>query len=52
MSSYNRLEPADKVVSTDKITTNTWVNNLGTLNNIHSSSTNAVYSDSTSQGNS
>ncbi len=51
MPTYNRLEAADRVVSTDKITSNAWINNLDTLNNIHSSSTNAVYSDSTSQGN-
>ena len=51
MSTYNRINQEDKVISTDKVTINTWSDNTNILTTLFSSSTNAVYTNSTSQGN-
>ncbi len=51
MATYNRLNTEDSVVSTDKVTINTWSDNTNILTTFFSSSTNAVYTNSTSQGN-
>ena len=51
MASYSRLNPEDLVVSTDKVTSNAWDNNVNILETHFTSSTQAVYTDATSQGN-
>tara|TARA_R110001592_G_scaffold331855_1_gene614943 strand:+ start:5929 stop:6972 length:1044 start_codon:yes stop_codon:yes gene_type:complete len=51
MATYNRINQEDKVISTDKVTINTWSNNTNILTTNFSSSTNSVYTNSTSQGN-
>lgn len=51
MASYSRLNPEDLVVSTDKVTSNAWDNNVNILTTHFTSSTQAVYTNATSQGN-
>ena len=51
MSTFNRLDTEDKVVSTDKVTTSTWTNNTNILTTFKTQSTQAVFSSATSQGN-
>jgi hypothetical protein len=51
MPTFNRINPEDQVVSTDKIVLNTWSNDNPLLTTIFSSSANAVYTNATSQGN-
>ena len=51
MASYSRLNPEDLVVSTDKVTTNAWDNNVNILTTNFTSSTQAIYTTATSQGN-
>ena len=51
MASYNRLNPDDLVVSTDKVVTNAWSNNTNILTTNFTSSTQAVYTNATDQGN-
>jgi hypothetical protein len=51
MASYSRLNPEDLVVSTDKVVSNAWDNNVNKLTTHFTSSTQAVYTHATSQGN-
>jgi len=51
MASYSRLNPEDLSVSTDKVTSNAWSDDTDTLTTFFTSSTQAVYTNATSQGN-
>ena len=51
MATYNRLNPEDLAVSTDKVVGNAWYNNLNNLNTAFTSSTQTAISTATSQGN-
>lgn len=51
MASYSRLNQEDTTVSTDKVVTNTWSDDTDTLTTFFTSSTQAVYTNATSQGN-
>ncbi len=51
MASYSRLNPEDLVVSTDKVVSNAWDNNVNILTTNFTSSTQAIYTTATSQGN-
>jgi hypothetical protein len=51
MASYSRLNSDDTTVSTDKVVTNAWSANTDTLSTFFTSSTQAVYTNATSQGN-
>ena len=51
MSSYSRLNQEDLVVSTDKVVSNTWSNDTNILTTNFTSSTQATYTNATSQGN-
>ncbi len=51
MASYSRLNPEDLVVSTDKVVSNAWDNNVNILTTHFTSSAQAVYTNATSQGN-
>ena len=51
MASYSRLNPEDITVSTDKVAANAWTDDTDTLTTFFTSSTQAVYTEATSQGN-
>jgi hypothetical protein len=51
MASYSRLNSDDTTVSTDKVVTNAWSADTDTLSTFFTSSTQAVYTNATSQGN-
>ena len=51
MASFSRLNPEDLVVSTDKVTSNAWSNDTNILTTNFTSSTQAVFDNSTDQGN-
>tara|TARA_R110002167_G_scaffold123145_1_gene302024 strand:+ start:8719 stop:9783 length:1065 start_codon:yes stop_codon:yes gene_type:complete len=51
MASYNRLNPEDTTVSTDKVVSNTWSDDTNILENHFTSSTQTAISTATSQGN-
>ena len=51
MASYNRLNPEDISISTDKVVSNTWSGDTNTLITHITASTQAVYTSATSQGN-
>ena len=51
MASYSRLNQEDITVSTDKVVSNAWSNDTDTLSTFFTSSTQAIYTDATSQGN-
>ena len=51
MASYSRLNPEDLVVSTDKVVSNAWDNNVDELTTHFTSSAQEAYTDATSQGN-
>ena len=51
MATYNRLNPEDTTVSTDKVVSNTWSDDTNILINNFTSSTQTAISTATSQGN-
>ena len=51
MGSFSRYASEDISISTDKVTTNAWSDNSNVLTTFHTSSTQAVFSVATSQGN-
>ena len=51
MATYNRLNQEDLTVSTDKVVSNAWYNNLNDLTTAFTSSTQTAISTATSQGN-
>mgnify|MGYP003677435137 CR=1 FL=1 len=51
MGSYSRLNQEDTTVSTDKVVTNAWSGDTDILTTFFTSSTQAVFTNSTSQGN-
>ena len=51
MASYNRLNPEDISISTDKVVSNTWSGDTNVLKTHITASTQAVYTSATSQGN-
>ena len=51
MASYNRLNPEDISISTDKVVSNTWSGDTNILTTHITSSTQAVFTSATSQGN-
>ena len=51
MASYNRLNPEDISISTDKVVSNTWSGDTNTLTTHITASTQAVYTSANSQGN-
>ena len=51
MATYNRLNPEDTAVSTDKVVSNTWSDNTNILQHHFTSSTQTAISTATSQGN-
>ena len=51
MASFNRLNPEDISISTDKIVTNTWSGDVNLLTKFITASTQAVFTSATSQGN-
>ena len=51
MASFNRINPEDQVVSTDKIVTNTWSDNTNVLATFYTSSNQNSYASATSQAN-
>ena len=51
MASFSRLNPEDLAISTDKVTANAWSDDTDTLTTFFTSSTQAVFTNPTSQGN-
>ena len=51
MATYNRLNPEDTAVSTDKVVSNTWSDNTNILETHFTSSAQTAISTATSQGN-
>ena len=51
MASYNRLNPEDISISTDKVVSNTWSGDTNILTTHITSSTQAVFTSATTQGN-
>jgi hypothetical protein len=51
MASFNRLNPEDISISTDKVVTNTWSGDVNLLTKFITASTQAVFTSATSQGN-
>jgi hypothetical protein len=51
MATYNRLNPEDTAVSTDKVVSNTWSDNTNILQDNFTSSAQTAVSAATSQGN-
>ena len=51
MATYNRLNPEDTAVSTDKVVSNTWSDNTNILQDNFTSSAQTAISTATSQGN-
>ena len=50
MGSFSRYAPDDIAISTDKITTNTWIDDTNKLTTFFTSSKQANYTSSNSQG--
>ena len=51
MASYNRLNPEDIAISTDKVVTNTWSGDTNMLTTMYTASTTTAFTSATSQGN-